>query len=60
MYVQNTIGELDQEEYLKKLRSVLRRKYLKDVKPSELKQRVEDFKVGKNPKIDSLSPINDV
>jgi hypothetical protein len=46
MYIDNvrhTIGELEQdeyEEYLKKLRSVLRRKYRKNVKPSELKQKV--------------------
>ncbi|WP_096202057.1 hypothetical protein [Bacillus sp. FJAT-45350] len=53
--VRNTINGLDQaeyEEYLKKLRSVLMRKYSKNVKPSELKQRVDEFVVGKDPKID--------
>jgi hypothetical protein len=60
MYVNNvrkTIDELDQEEYeeyLQKLRSVLRRKYSKNVKPSELKQRVDEFVDGKDPKIDSF------
>lgn len=58
MYVNNireTIGALDEaeyREYLKKLRSVLMRKYNKNVKPSELKQRVDEFVDGKDPKID--------
>ncbi|WHY86521.1 hypothetical protein QNH39_01080 [Neobacillus novalis] len=58
MYVSNirkTIGDLEQdeyEEYLKKLRSVLRGKYSKNVKPSDLKQRVDEFVDGKDPKID--------
>lgn len=58
MFVNNireSIDELDQEEYeeyLKKLRSVLMRKYKKNVKPSELKQRVDEFVQGKDPKID--------
>ncbi|WP_417898325.1 hypothetical protein ABN702_19240 [Bacillus haimaensis] len=55
--VRNTIGDLDQdeyEEYLKKLRSVLMRKYHKSVKPSELKQRVDEFISGKDPKIESF------
>jgi hypothetical protein len=55
--VRNTIDGLEQEEYeeyLNKLRSVLRRKYSKNVKPSELKQRVDEFVEGKDPKIDSF------
>jgi hypothetical protein len=53
--VRNAIKSLNDEEYneyLKKLRSILRMKYRKEVKPSELKQRVDDFKSGKDPKID--------
>jgi hypothetical protein len=58
MYIDNvrkTIGELSEEqygEYIKRLRLVLRRKYYKDVKPSELKKRVDEFIGGKEPKID--------
>lgn len=55
--VRNTINRLEQdeyEEYLKKLRSILMRKYSKNVKPSELKQRVDEFIGGKDPKIDSF------
>ncbi|WP_066070800.1 hypothetical protein [Neobacillus soli] len=53
--VRESIGGLEQdelEEYLKKLRSVLKRKYQKDVKPSELEQRVDEFVRGRDPKID--------
>lgn len=53
--VRKSIDELNQEEYdgyLKKLRSVLMKKYKKNVKPSELKQRVDEFVQGKDPKID--------
>jgi hypothetical protein len=58
MYIDNvrkTIRKLEQDEYdeyLEKLRSVLRRKYSKNVKPSELKQRVDEFVGGKVPRID--------
>ncbi|MFZ3580429.1 hypothetical protein [Virgibacillus sp. DJP39] len=58
MYINNvrdTIRKLDDgeyDEYLKRLRHVLRRIYKKSVKPSELKQRVDEFTSGKNPKID--------
>ena len=55
--VRNTISRLEQgeyEEYLKRLRSVLRRKYSKNVKPSELKRRVDEFVSGKDPKIESF------
>nr|WP_259548613.1 hypothetical protein [Heyndrickxia oleronia] len=55
--VRNTISRLEQdeyEEYLKKLRSILMRKYSKNVKPSELKQRVDEFIGGKDPKIESF------
>jgi hypothetical protein len=53
--VRNSINELDEveySEYLKRLRLVLRKKYQKNVKPSELKQRVDEFVNGKDPKID--------
>jgi hypothetical protein len=53
--VRNSINELDEveyNEYLKRLRLVLRKKYQKNVKPSELKQRVGEFVNGKDPKID--------
>jgi hypothetical protein len=55
--VRNTISRLEQdeyEEYLKKLRSIIMRKYSKNVKPSELKQRVDEFIGGKDPKIESF------
>jgi hypothetical protein len=58
MYVNNvrkSINELDDvelKEYLKRLRMVLGKEYDKSVKPSELKQRVEEFVEGKDPKID--------
>ncbi|MFL8938997.1 hypothetical protein ACKA06_19620 [Rossellomorea oryzaecorticis] len=58
MYIYNVrraIDELNNEEYyeyLKRLRSVLTRKYNKNVKPSEIKQRVDEFVKGKDPKID--------
>lgn len=53
--VRNAIYTLDcdeYEEYIKKLRSVLMRKYNKNVKPSELKKRVDEFVYGNNPHID--------
>ena len=41
------------DEYLKQLRMVLKRKYKKEVKPSDLKMRVNDFvNIKKDPKID--------
>jgi hypothetical protein len=58
MYVNNVREALDQltedefEEYLKRLRLVLRKRYRKNVKPSDLRNRVEEFIGGKDPKID--------
>ena len=58
MYVDNVRSSIDQlekeeyDDYLNRLRHVLRKRYNKEVKPSELKQRVEEFVNGKNPKID--------
>ncbi|MBG9656277.1 hypothetical protein [Cytobacillus firmus] len=58
MYIDNvreSISELEDDEYkeyLTRLRLVLRKKYKKNVKPSELKQRVDEFVGGKDPKID--------
>ncbi|WP_157888515.1 hypothetical protein [Cytobacillus oceanisediminis] len=60
MYVDNirtAISELKPEEYkeyLERLRLVLRKNYSKNVKPSELKQRVDEFVAGRDPKIDSF------
>lgn len=45
-----TIDEYD--EYLERLRFVLRRIYMKKVKPSDLKKRVNGFINGKDPDID--------
>lgn len=58
MYVNNVREALDRltedefEEYLKRLRLVLRKRYKKNVKPSDLKNRVKEFINGKDPKID--------
>ena len=55
--VRNKIGGLKQDdykEYIKRLRLVLKRRYSKNVKPSELKQRVDEFVGGKDPKIESF------
>ena len=57
--VRNTISRLEQgeyEEYLKRLRSVLRRKYSKNVKPSELKRRVDEFVSEKILKLNHSKP----
>jgi hypothetical protein len=53
--VRNSIEDLDErefEEYIKRLRSVLKRTKGKNVKPSVLKKRVNKFVEGKDPKID--------
>ncbi|MGG3919570.1 hypothetical protein, partial [Parageobacillus thermoglucosidasius] len=58
MYVNNVREALDRltedefEEYLKRLRLVLRKRYKKNVKPSDLRNRVKEFISGKDPKID--------
>lgn len=55
--VRNKLGELERdeyEEYLKRLRLVIKRRYSKNVKPSELKQRVDEFVGGRDPKIESF------
>jgi len=58
MYVNNVREALDRltedefEEYLKRLRLVLRKRYKKNVKPSDQKNRVKEFINGKDPKID--------
>jgi hypothetical protein len=60
LYVNNvrqTIAEMqkdDYEDYLRRLRIVLNSKYNKNVKPSELRQRVTDFIEGRDPKIESF------
>lgn len=53
--VRNSIGKLDDaeyEDYLKKLRLILKNHYQKEAKPSEIKKRVDLFVKGKDAKID--------
>lgn len=58
MYINNvrdairSLNDIEYEEYLSKLRLILKKKYSKNVKPSVLKQRVDEFVSGGNPKID--------
>ncbi|OJD60903.1 hypothetical protein [Bacillus sp. NH11B] len=58
MYVNNvrdairSLNDIEYEKYLSKLRLILKKKYSKNVKPSVLKQRVDEFVSGGNPKID--------
>jgi hypothetical protein len=55
--IRNTIKAFNEEEYqeyLKRLRSILIRKYNKNIRPSVLRQRVDEFVQGKDPNIDSF------
>lgn len=60
MYVNNVRKSIDglsdheYNEYLNRLRMILKKQYHKNVKPAELKKRVDEFVGGKDPKIESF------